>query len=159
MNELYERFRYLLDYNQETGIVTWKPKGLCGRRSGDEIGTERRGYRIAGIDRKQYFVHRVIWLWMTGEWPEFIDHINGKRSDNRWENLRNVSQTTNAQNQRKPHKRSKSGYLGVTIKSHGCETRICVKGKNFYIGTYNTPEEAHEAYLMVKRMLHKGCTI
>jgi HNH endonuclease len=47
------------------------------------------GYRYVEIDGELYRADRVAWLYVTGEWPEGeVEHINGDRGDNRWENLR-----------------------------------------------------------------------
>ena len=99
---------------------------------------------------------------MYGTWPENqIDHINGVRHDNRIDNLRDVLQSTNAQNQRKPSATNKCGFLGVNF--HKCSNRwiaqIHVQGKKKHLGLFDTPKEAHEAYVTAKRELHEGCTI
>lgn len=79
-----------LDYNPETGIVTWvtrKSKIYPGKRAG---WLNKKGYRGIVVCGTQYPEHRFIWFWMTGENPldKYIDHINHNKSDNRWCNLR-----------------------------------------------------------------------
>jgi hypothetical protein len=57
------------------------------------------------IDGKQQRVHRLIWLYMTGEWPkDQIDHINNVKHDNRWKNLREADNQLNHYNLPKPKK-------------------------------------------------------
>jgi hypothetical protein len=59
------------------------------------------GYVYVYVDGKQYFAHRIIWKLETGREPEgVIDHINGETSDNRIENLRDVTHTENMRNRR-----------------------------------------------------------
>lgn len=53
------------------------------------------------VDGEQFSAHRVAWVYMTGEQPDVIDHINGLRHDNRWCNLRDVDYSQNALNQRR----------------------------------------------------------
>lgn len=107
--------------------------------------------------------HRLVWLHLYGEWPEHgIDHINGRRSDNTAANLRSVPQSENVQNQRKARRDNKStGLLGVSRPSGRSKYRaqIMAQGRNRYLGYFDTPEEAHAAYLAAKRQLHPGCTI
>lgn len=82
-----------IDYNPETGIFT-------NKRTGNIIGSgiNDRGYKIIKINRHPYRAHRIAFLWMTGEIPDIIDHINRVRSDNRWCNLRESNHTHNAWN-------------------------------------------------------------
>jgi hypothetical protein len=95
----YEIVRDLLDYDPETGIVTYR-KDYYKCRKGSTAGYRTdRGYLRIKIEGKHYRLHRVIWLWMYGTFPEnTIDHINRVKSDNRISNLRDVTQKENCQN-------------------------------------------------------------
>lgn len=90
-----------------------------------------------------------------------IDHINGDGLNNRRANLRSVSNAVNAQNQRKPKSNNKNGFLGVSWhkQSGKWEAKIGTDGKRKYLGLFDDPSIAHEAYLTAKRNLHEGCTI
>lgn len=118
-------------------------------------------YRMLSINGKKYLEHHLIWLLFNGKLPElYIDHINGDPTDNRIENLREVSHKVNMQNRRSPQINNTSGYLGVSRRKNGkYDARIQSDGKNLYIGCFLTAQEAHNAYLMAKRDLHDGCTI
>lgn len=110
--------------------------------------------------RKNFMLHRLIWKLQTGEDPGAIDHINGSRADNRWENLRECpdGQGNNMQNFRAAHKDSRTGLLGVSIDPRPGRryyARITSKGKNYNLGTYATAEEAHQVYLSAKKHLHE----
>ena len=87
------------------------------------------------------------------------DHINGIKTDNRIANLRSVSMTVNLQNMRKANRDSLSGLLGAHKKRSHWESRIRVDRKQIHLGIFETPEEAHAAYLAAKRLHHSGCTI
>jgi len=83
--------RELISYDPETGIVRWK-KRRRGVRVGRLVGNEDRdGYIVVSLLGRQYKLHRVIWLFVTGKWPEGeIDHKNKLRWDNRWDNLQDI---------------------------------------------------------------------
>lgn len=95
MNSHKPRFhpKKYLDYDPETGVFTWK--WTRGRATEGEVaGTKnwnnaKKGPCIMiGLEHKRYPAHRLAVLYMTGEWPDtFVEHKNGDRCDNRWENL------------------------------------------------------------------------
>ena len=118
----------------------------------------RDGYIIVTVSKVQYLAHRIAWLLYHGTWPtKFIDHINGNRSDNRIENLREADSSINAQNVRVA--RCRSGLLGVRIRKGRYEANISVGQRSIYLGRFDTAEEAHSAYVNKKREIHAGCTI
>jgi len=157
---LQEIFHYL----PETGELIRK-KSISGTnlKAGQRAGAMRSdGYRAVKIDGIRYLEHRVIWMYVFGDWPtQDIDHINGIIDDNRISNLRDVCKSHNQQNQRKPRKDNTSGYLGVTwsVKLQSWIAQIGINGTRKHIGVYKTAEQAHEAYLITKRKMHPGGTI
>jgi hypothetical protein len=156
-----ERLRELLHYNPDTGIFTRLVRTSQNMRVGDIAGNlDCRGYLVFCICGIKYYAHRVAWLYMTGKWPvDEIDHINGIKNENRWENLREATPTINVQNQRKAQKGNKSGFLGVSPHRKRFVAWIKSNDGQRYLGIFDTPELAHQAYLEAKRKLHPGCTI
>ncbi len=61
-------------------------------------------YIFIRVDGESFNAGRAAWVYMTGEQPAEIDHINGLRHDNRWINLRNVTHAQNLMNQRRHRK-------------------------------------------------------
>jgi len=117
-----------------------------------------KGYIYMKVDRRGYMAHRLVFLHVTGRWPRGqIDHINGDRADNRFDNLREATQSENSQNQRTA-KRSNlsSGLLGVTWapKLKKWVAQIMIEGDQNRLGSFDTPELAHAAYCDAKRRLH-----
>lgn len=161
-NELYELVRSILLYDQDTGIFTSTVKRYV-INVGQEVGCiNLSGYVQIQIDWRIYYGHRLAWLYMTGSFPvQQIDHINGKRSDNRWANLREATPLINAQNRQGARKDNKtSGLLGVSKHADGRWTaRIKIGNKYQHLGQFSTAEQASEAYLEAKREHHQGCTI
>lgn len=159
-----ERVHQALNYDPETGVFTWKESNSNRRKNGAVAGCTFNGRTYVCVDYKICFAHRLAWLYMTGEWPTHqIDHINGDPSDNRIANLRDVSQSVNLENQRKPRSNNTSGYLGVKPYKRGNKkpwvSQIVVKGKTINLGYFETAIAGHEAYLAAKRKLHIGNTL
>jgi hypothetical protein len=157
-----EMLREVLDYDCDTGFFTAKqasgtrPKGaiLDGCQKGN-------GYLVIGVCGKQYYAHRLAWLFCNGEWPSGqIDHIDGNRANNAIKNLRDVEQLTNIQNIRKATASNALGVLGVT-PWHGGKFRASIghEGQRYHLGLFLSADEAHDAYIQKKRELHKGCTL
>ena len=140
-------------FRYEDGKLFWK----SGRRAGLEAGfiTERGYWKIAvhGSLRRRA---RIVWEMFNGEIRGQIDHINGDRSDDRIENLRDVSPSFNQQNRRAPQANSKTGFLGASRNGGGYIARIRVGGVRTYIGRFGTAELASAAYLAAKERLHPG---
>ena len=95
--------RDYFDYIPSSGEFTWKDrayvrKNVRGQIAGSAAGST--GYRAVMFKKKIYQVHRLIWMWMTGDDPgdAIIDHINHDRDDNRWENLRLSDWSKNVEN-------------------------------------------------------------
>lgn len=160
---LLSRAKELLNYCPETGVFTWKVRRRYGVNAGDVAGYKNpRGYTTLTIDNGCYRAHRVAWAMHYGTWPTLeLDHIDGNRSNNCIANLREVSRSTNGQNQRKPMAKGSSGFLGVSYSKECQKYRagIYVNKKTISLGFFSTAEQAHAAYVNAKRQLHEGNTL
>ena len=156
-----ERLRKLLHYDLETGRFTWKIKPNRNIAIGSVAGSMRKdGYVLISIDGVRYYAHRLAWLYIVGEWPDYnIDHKDTSPKNNSWLNLRDATQSVNIQNQIQAHLGSATGVLGV----HRDKSRFCAHiyfdGKQHHIGSYSSAEKAYEAYIEAKRKHHIGCTL
>lgn len=143
------KLREVLNYNPETGEFTWRTRHVKKVWPGKKAGYFVRGYGRISVDGKKMWMHRIAWAMHYGEHPPegmVIDHINRDRGDNRISNLRLVPHHENTWNC-EAKATSVTGLKGVSPEKHGrwC-ARIRVAGKRVYIGAYDTPEEAAEAY-------------
>lgn len=141
--------REMLHYDPITGVFTWK-KDVGNVKAGAVAGSKvKKGYLLIRLRRKQYLAHRLAWFWMTGEWPKtLIDHKNTNKTDNRWLNLRQASNSENLLN-RGRNANNTSGFKGVSLnKSNGrFEAYLTIQGKRKHLGYYDIPEEAHKSYI------------
>ena len=141
----------LLEYDPESGALTWKPRprtrGWRPDISGRVDNTLDNGRARIGVLGGRYLAHRLIWCMMTGSWPLYqIDHINGNPSDNRWSNLRQVTNQENCRNQKR-RANNRSGVTGVIWrKDHSLWTaQIQANGKRVHLGFFKTKDAAVEA--------------
>lgn len=155
------RLQELLRYDSETGGFTWLIATGRRAKAGDNAGGKpNNGYLRIRIDTHLYKAHRLAWFYVHGFWPvNQIDHVDGNRANNCIYNLRDVTNSVNQQNRKAAQTNNKSGFLGVIADKYGWCAGIRFNGKQTHIGTYKTPELAHEKYLAVKRCIHEGCTI
>lgn len=102
------------------------------------------------------YVHRLL-MGLQGGDKRCVDHINGNRLDNRRVNLRVCSNADNLRNRGKT-KRNRSGFKGVipVPVKNGVRWRaqINIGGKEKYLGTFATPEEAAVAYKAASIQYH-----
>jgi len=158
----YEQAHELLRYDEQTGNLYWKDTAKKKVKPGTVAGISRKRdrYKVFSHGRKQYQAHRIVWLMTQGKMPkEFIDHINGDRTDNRLCNLREADSAINAQNVRKPNKKNTSGYLGVSFKNGAYEANLRIGGRVTYLGRFKDGATAHQVYVEAKRKHHIGCTL
>jgi hypothetical protein len=143
-----ERLREVLSYDPETGYFFWK-EHRDKRRIGERAGPVGDGtyYRSIAIDGTQFFEQRLAWLYVTGEWPLFIvDHKNEDKTDNRFENLRDVNWSVN--NLRKTlHPKNTTGRTGVSLHQSGrYRASLYHNGRQVYHKLFATVDEAGDAY-------------
>lgn len=148
-----QALRYILRYDPETGVFTWLARvghdalRWNKRYAGKEAGTLGScEYRRIKIDGRFYKAHRLAWLYVKGEWPSgWIDHRDRDTLNNRWDNLRIASPSLNALNR-----------SAISVRASGTRwiARIGWKGRRYYLGTFDTEEQARSVYLAEKaRML------
>ena len=147
-----ERVKELFDYDPETGVLIWIKKSAPQANS-VKIGmvagfiSKISGYRTICYNHKTYQASRIIFLYMTGKFPEnCIDHINGIKTDNRWVNLRDVTVTENDRNKR-INKNNTSGTTGVYFRKarNTWFAAICHESKLITIKSFKNKEDAIKA--------------
>lgn len=138
-------------YDKFLGKLYWKTDRKCGIKAGVECGylsikRKNKGgpYRQIHINKHMYSVHRLIYLIEHGHSPKsIIDHENRDTTDNRIENLRDVTNLENSKNT-KLNNRNSSGTSGVVFKKREqkWEARISHRGKRIHLGIFNKKEDA-----------------
>lgn len=159
-----QMLRRLLRYDGDTGNLYWLPRpasmfaphNITGKKSTSAdiwnkqnagrlafISNHKGGYLMGAIFNKHILAHRVIVAMHTGKWPDQVDHINGKRWDNRLVNLRAVTQSENCKNA-KVRSDNSSGVTGVrwAARERRWKAEITVNGRNKYIGVFASFEDA-----------------
>lgn len=135
----------LFDYRD--GGLFWRVTRGNNAKAGCRAGaTMKTGYRSIHISGRRFQEHRLVFLWHHGFMPTQIDHVNGDKSDNRVENLREADYSRNQMNTR--DRKSATGYRGVRFveKTGRWSARIYQNGREIRIGTFDSPEEASAAY-------------
>ena len=143
-----ECLKKYLRYCPSTGIFYFTSHPDNGLQEGDPAGyLDDTGYIRVRIEGVSFSAHRLAFLFMTGREPgQAVDHINHDPTDNRWCNLRECTLAQNSGNA-KLRKDNKTGFKGVRkSKSGKYVASMRYNGKSVHLGTFCTPEEAHQAY-------------
>lgn len=106
------------------------------------------------VSQKPYvgtYLHRTVLERILGrplEKGEVVDHLDGDGLNNRRSNLRAVTQQQNTHNKR-TNRNSKSGLKGAAWNSYTGKwvATIRAEGRRINLGYYDTPEQAHAAYV------------
>ena len=141
-----EELKRAVDYNPDTGQLTWLEPRSTNVKAGDVAfnANHGAGYKHGSFNNKRALAHRVAWALQYGEWPRnVIDHINGDKQDNRISNLRDVSQSENMHNvgERVDNCTGARGVSKCTDRDW-YDARITVRGKTHCLGRYKTLSEA-----------------
>lgn len=137
----------LFSYDYETGqLIRAKTINYAAKKGDIPSCIDNRGYGRIKIGGLPYRTHRLIWLYINGEFPRYgIDHIDNNKLNNRIGNLRDVPQSINNKNA-SIRKDNKSGYAGVSIyKGSKWRSIINVDGEAISLGVFTSLEEAAKA--------------
>jgi hypothetical protein len=156
-----EILKELIHYNPDTGIFTWKERDIKWFKSvrsykiwngcyPNEVagnilyGKDNNDYWRISVLNKRYLSHRLVFLYMTGRFPEHVvDHINHDGLNNQWLNLREVTDSGNSKNQ-KLRINNKSGSCGTYFNkiSGKWVSEISDGNKKFHLGCFDKLEDA-----------------
>lgn len=101
------------------------------------------GYAVTSISYKRVKMHHLI----MGKSPKGkqVDHIDRDRLNNTRENLRFVTSQQNHFN---------TEYKGTRQRGKRWTAQIQTDGKTKHLGTYDSEDEARQAYLQAKSIYH-----
>lgn len=147
----------ILDYDKSTGIFRWKITASRTVPIGSIAGSihNKKGYRKVCYKGKMYYLHRLAMLYVYGEMPKYVDHIDGVRDNNRIDNLRACTKSQNNFNS-KVYKTNSTGYKNIYFNDSKNKFIVSFKvsGKSFS-SSADTLEEAIEIAKLYREILHK----
>jgi hypothetical protein len=147
----------LFDYDPLVGVLTWRIRPNSRIAAGSRAGAAsyhpngKSRDRHVCIKRKHYPESKIIWVWMTGIWPQDeVDHIDVDPFNNVWLNLREAKRSNNGANRHTYRK----GLKWVHPNGKRFYSQVRHQRINHYVGTYDTEQEAHDAAYLVAQRLH-----
>lgn len=149
-NELQLHFKYEVLSGRVFRINYAKHRGVPLTQVCRElIPNTPSGYCLVRYKGVLYKAHRLIWCLVTGEDPGDleIDHIDRNPVNNSWHNLRLASSYQQALN-RRVRSDSTTALRGVLKTGVKFQAKIQRDGMRRHLGTFETKEEAAEAYLI-----------
>lgn len=153
-----EVVRQIISYNPVLGTLTWLPRPASlfkseqfqkswNRKNAGQpaVSLAFNGYHVVSVKGHQAGAHRVAWFLHYGEWPRGqIDHINHVRTDNRIENLRQVTSGSNHRNRSRSDKNT-SGFTGVSWAPHAGKWRAQIGRNRQHLGYFDCVNDAARA--------------
>ena len=151
------RLHEVLQYFPKTGKFSRRVPA-ANAAAGARFGCPAKNKYLRGrVDGALYYSHRLAWLYMTGSWPiGDVDHIDGDRANNAWENLRESSRAQNCQNIERASI-SSSGVKNVYFDrpSSRWQVKIMRNYKSKSYGYFETIQEAELVAIRAKQEAHE----
>lgn len=144
-------------FDYKDGHLVWKKNTTFRNHVGKKAGVlSKSGYVYIGFMGKKLIAHRMIWLWHYGQFPVEIDHVDRCRSNNKIENLREVTRQQNNFNTGLS-KNNSSGANGVAWHSQAKKWRAYIMRdyKQIALGLFDTVHEAAQARAAAELIHHK----
>lgn len=160
-----ELARKLFTYEPSTGVLRWRADRVVELRNHSQVkakgGVEAGwstsdGYRQVRFRGRKRKATSIIWLIVTGKPPKGqVDHVNGMKNDDRWENLRLASASQNRCNVSK-YKNNTSGHKGVSWSEQKGKWRATIRihNKQKHLGFFDDPKVAAQAYAAAVPVYH-----
>ena len=147
-----ELIRELFDYRDGKLFRSQQNPSKKGVVSGS---LDSRGYLTSSVCGRSYQNHRLIYTMFFGGCPEFLDHINNIKTDNRVENLRPATRAENNSNVGL-RRDNTSGVKGVSWHSRDQRwaVRVNIGGTTKHYGYYTDLVQATEVVMRVRTELH-----
>ena len=146
-----DHVRSIFFYDPSEGLLRWRHSaGQGGRIPPGTIAGRMHpeGYRYVTVNGRHYRVSRIVWLYQTGEWPRLkIDHKDCDPTNDKWNNLREATDSQQKQNNRK-RRDNKTGFKCVVFDKSRNQYRwqVVVNGKRIKGKRFGTAAEAFADY-------------
>lgn len=150
-----DRLKELFEYKD--GLLIRKTRPSIRSFVGQVVGfPDPEGYLRVSVDKRQYLLHRLVYLFHHGHVPECLDHADGNRSNNKIENLRPATKYQNILNS-KFRSDNTSGVKGVcwNARKRKWFARIHVDKRAICLGYYDDIELADLVVQEARVLYHK----
>lgn len=148
---------HLFDYDRKLGALRWKnpPKHnsyLIGKIAGTKQNSNGVIYLRICVNKKRFFIHKLIYFIEHNEMPVLIDHIDGNGLNNKIENLRKSNERHNSQN-KIVHRKGKLVGASWDKQRKKWYSSIQINGKTKNLGRHDSELKAHLKYISVLKDL------
>jgi hypothetical protein len=123
---------------------------------GDKVGTlTAQGYVQVKIKGKLHSAHHIVYKMTNNREAILLDHIDGNKSNNKIDNLREVTKSQNAINSK--GRDNKSGCKNVLWQKsrQNWLVKLHINGKQKYIGEFKDIELAELVAIEARNKFHK----